>query len=66
MDDDKNRRHGMYAIIAFNVAVLFFMILFTWLCGGMTYLNLFHFLGAIALGMLVAGATFGVAHVLEL
>ncbi len=64
MDDDKTKRHVNYTIIGFCGTVMLAMILFYWLSGG--FVSFWHFIAAIVLGGLVGGATFGVAHVLEL
>lgn len=66
MDDDKTQRHVKYTIIAFCGTVMICMFLFAWLSGGMAHVGIFHYIGAILLAALAGGATFGVAHVLEL
>ena len=65
MNDDKARQHGMIAIIAFNLAVIFCMVVFAWLRGGMTYLHLMDFVGAVVISTIVAAAALGVASVVD-
>ncbi|MBU4271925.1 MAG: hypothetical protein KKE86_16315 [Planctomycetes bacterium] len=66
MDDDKTQRHIKYTIIAFCGTVMICMFLFAWLRGGMGYVHFLDYFGAVLLAALAGGATFGVAHVLEL
>ena len=66
MNDDKSSRHGMYAIIAFNLTIIFCMMVFAWLRGGMTYLHFFDFVGGFVLATAAAGGVFGAANVLDL
>ena len=61
MDDDKAGRHAKIAVIAFNVTIIFCMIVFSWLRGGMTYLHFFDFFWAVVLAALAAGGAFGEA-----
>jgi hypothetical protein len=65
MDDDKAGRHAKIAVIAFNVTIIFLMIVFAWLRGGMTYLHFFDFIGAVVLAALAAGGAYGAATVLD-
>ena len=63
MDDDKKQKHIQYTIIAFCGTVMILMILFSLFSSSVGF---FHFFGAILLGGLAGGATFGIAHVLDL
>jgi hypothetical protein len=66
MNDEKTRERSMYAVIAFNVIIIFWMILFALLRGGISYLHFFDFVGGLLFATAGAGGVFWLVTYLDL
>jgi len=64
--DEKIKRHGMFAVIGFNVTVILCVIVFVSLRGGLVRLGVWDFVITILLGLVVAAATFGITTRMDL
>jgi hypothetical protein len=65
--DDNIRRWAMYSVIAFNVTVILFMIVFSlFRTGGMAGLHFIDFVITLLLAIIAAGATFWGSKTLQL
>jgi hypothetical protein len=64
--DEKIKRHGMFAVIGFNLTVILWVIVFVSLRGGLARLGVWDFVITIFLGLVVAAATLGVATRMDL
>jgi heme/copper-type cytochrome/quinol oxidase subunit 4 len=58
--DEKIKRHGMFAVIGFNLSVILCVIFFVSYRGGLAALGLWDFVITILVALVVAAATFGV------
>ena len=63
--EEKIRRRGMFAVVAFNLTVIVAMMFFMFFRGGMAMIHAWDFPCALLLGGVAAGATAGVAMMLE-
>jgi hypothetical protein len=64
--DEKIKRHGMFAVIGFNLTVILCVIFFVSYRGGLAALGLGDFVITIFVALVVAAATFGVTTKLDL
>jgi len=64
--DEKIKRHGMFAVIGFNLTVILCVIVFVSLRGGLARLGIWDFVITIFLGLVVAAATFRITTRMDL
>jgi len=60
--EEQLKRHGMFAVMGFNVAVILCVVFFVFFRGGLAALGTFDFLIIAFFGLLAAGAVFGIAR----